>query len=131
MQRRDFLKLVGLAAVAPSLPASEAEAAVAVPWVHLYTKCNYVVYDEFDRHPISGKFYRKVRRRLRVDDGFAECSSPIGENPFYDAHRKAQQNTNKKKLKQTCGNCQKKCKADPNAYNACPDWKPKTISAGS
>jgi len=44
MQRRDFLKLVGLAAVAPSLPASE---------------------------------------------------------------------------------------ADPNAYNACPAWKPKTISAGS
>ena len=36
-----------------------------------------------------------------------------------------------KEEKQTCGNCQKKCKADPNAYNACPDWKPKTISAGS
>ena len=25
--------------------------------------------------------------------------------------------------KQTCGNCRMKCKADPNAYNACPDWK--------
>ena len=35
-----------------------------------------------------------------------------------------------KEEKQTCGNCQKKCKADPNAYNACPDWKPKTTSAG-